>query len=223
MLINKKSLALLAPVALLIAGCTTGFPAQVSRFQAMPAPTGQSFTITSVDPSKRGGLEFSQYADLVRRNLIAQGYGEAPSADAATLVVSLDYGVDNGRTKVVSYPTNRFASGFGWGAGPWYRPYYSRFGYYGRRSPFYWGWDDPFWYGGGPEVRSFTEYTSFLDMDIKRAVDGQSVFEGLARARSSTDELPTLVPNLIEAMFTQFPGRSGETIKITVAPEKSRG
>ena len=26
-----------------LSGCATGFPAQVSRFQAMPAPQGQSF------------------------------------------------------------------------------------------------------------------------------------------------------------------------------------
>jgi hypothetical protein len=26
------------------------------------------------------------------------------------------------------------------------------------------------------------------------------------------------VPNLVEAMFTNFPGRSGETVRITVPP-----
>jgi len=28
------------------------------------------------------------------------------------------------------------------------------------------------------------------------------------------------VPRLVEAMFTGFPGNSGETVKITIAPEK---
>ena len=32
-----------------------------------------------------------------------------------------------------------------------------------------------------------------------------------------------LVPNLVEAMFTGFPGNSGETVRISVAPEKKRG
>jgi hypothetical protein len=105
-----------------------------------------------------------------------------------------------------------------------YRPYWSRFGGYGRlRSPFYYGWDDPFWWRGyGEEVDVYTVYTSYLDMDIKRAGDGESVFEGTARARSRTDELGVLVPNLVEAMFTGFPGNSGETVKITVAPERRR-
>ena len=80
--------------------------------------------------------------------------------------------------------------------------------------PFYYGWDDPFWYGGG--VDSYTVYVSHLDLDIRRRVDNASLFEGHAKARSRTDELNRLVPNLVEAMFTGFPGRSGETIKITV-------
>jgi hypothetical protein len=228
MSLKKKILTLAAPVALLTLGaCTTGFPAQVSRFQAMPAPQGQSFVIRAEDRAKNGGLEFSQYADHVRRNLIALGYSEAPSDREATLIVTLDYGVDQGRERrVVSAdpfmdPWDYRGFGYrGYGFGGFgYRPYYSRFGYHGRyRSPFYWGWHDPFW-GGGYDVTSYTVYTSELDLDIRRASDGQSVFEGHAEARSRTDELPALVPNLIEAMFTGFPGNNGETVRITVMPE----
>lgn len=223
------SIALPAAAALALSGCATGFPAQVSRFQALPAPQGQSFTIQAADPMKQGGLEFSQYAHRVRQHLLAQGYSEAANPAAATLIVSLDYGVDNGQTKVVSYPGSYSRFGYGgWGGSPFYRPYYSRFGYYGRhRSPFYWGWDDPFWYSpfgyGYQDIDSYTVYTSYLDMDIRRAGDGRAVFEGLAKARSRTDDLQVLVPNLVQAMFTNFPGRSGETVRITVPPPPRRG
>ena len=215
MSLSRKILSLAAPAALLaLSACATGFPAQVSRYQAMPAPQGQSFVIESADPEDRGGLEFSQYAELVRRHLLAQGYSEAPTRSAATLVVSLDYGVDDGRQQVVTRPGfNR--GGWGWGGYGPYRPYWSRFGYYGRRSPFYYGWDDPFW--GGDDLDVYTVYTSFLDLDIRRP-DGQAVFEGTAKARSRTDDLRTLVPNLVEAMFTGFPGNSGEQVRITVPP-----
>ena len=59
-------------------------------------------------------------------------------------------------------------------------------------------------------------------MDIRRRGDGQALFEGLAQARSRTNELPLLVPNLVEAMFTGFPGNNGETVRITVGPEPRR-
>ena len=223
MSLAKKILTLAAPAALLaLGGCATGLPTQVSRYQAMPAPAGQSFVIQAADPEDRGGLEFSRYADLVRRHMIEQGYSEAPNPQAATLVVSLAYGVDDGRQQVVTRPSLGYGR-FGYG-GFGYRPYWSRFGGYGRlRSPFYYGWDDPFWWRGyGEDIDVYTVFTSYLDMDIKRAGDGESVFEGTARARSRTDELGVLVPNLVEAMFTGFPGNSGETVKITVAPERKR-
>jgi hypothetical protein len=223
MSLAKKLLTLAAPAALLaLGGCATGLPTQVSRYQAMPAPAGQTFVIQSADPDERGGLEFSRYADLVRRHMIAQGYSEASSPQSASLIVSLDYGVDEGRQQLVTRPGFGY-SRFGYG-GFGYRPYWSRYGGYGRlRSPFYYGWDDPFWYRGyGEELDVYTVYNSFLDMDIKRAADGEAVFEGTARARSRSDELGILVPNLIEAMFTGFPGNSGETVRITVAPERKR-
>jgi len=217
MLLKRKLATLAAPLALLtLGGCTTGFPAQVSRFQAMPAPAGESFIIEAADPENRGGLEFSRYAALVRQHMLAQGYREANSRADATLVVSLDYGVDNGRERVVTTP------GFGGSRFGFYRPFYSRFGYFGyRRHPFYWGWYDPFWDGFGPEVHSYTVYKSFVDLDIRRP-DGRAVFEGLAEAQSRTNRLPVLVPNLVEAMFTGFPGNSGETVRITVTDDERR-
>ena len=228
MSLAKKLLTLAAPAALLaLGGCATGLPTQVSRYQAMPAPAGQSFVIQPADPEDRGGLEFSRYADLVRRHMVGQGYSEASSADQASLIVSVGYGVDDGRQQVVTRPGlgyGRFGyGGLGYG-GFGYRPYWSRFGGYGRlRSPFYYGWDDPYWYRGGfgDEIDVYTVYTGYLDMDIRRP-DGRAVFEGTARARSRTDDLGVLVPNLVEAMFTGFPGNSGETVKITVAPERRR-
>lgn len=221
MSLHKKLLALAAPVALLgLSACATGLPTQVSRFQAMPAPQGQSFVVVPGEGEK-GGLEFSQYAGLVARHLSELGYREAPSREAASFVVELDYDVDQGRQRIVSRPDPFPPIGYGYGFS---RPYYSRYGYLGRyRSPFYYGWDDPFWYGGGyrDRIESYTVYTSELDMNI-RSRDGQPLFEGRAQARSTTDDLTALVPNLIEAMFTDFPGRSGETVRITVPPRRDR-
>ena len=226
MSLQKKLFALAAPIALMggLSACATGLPTQVSRFQAMPAPQGQSFVVVPAEGEK-GGLEFSQYASLVTRHLAGLGYQEARSREAASFVVELDYGVDEGRQRVVSRPDPfppAYGYGFGYGAR---RPYYSRYGYFGRhRSPFYYGWDDPFLYGRGfgrDRIETYTVYTSDLELDI-RSRDGQPLFEGRAQARSTTDDLTALVPNLIEAMFTDFPGRSGETVRITVPNRRIR-
>lgn len=231
--------ALLGVSALGLSACATGFPAQVSRISAMPAPQGQSFFIVPADPAQAGELEFARYAGQVAQAMQAQGYALAPSAEAATMLVKLDYGVDEGEERVERDP---FARGYGYdpfwsgyspysGYRPWGyygRPFYSRFGYWGPRSPFYYGWEDPFWYGGGGygpynQVRVYTEYKSFVDLDIRRKADNAQLFDGHAKARSTNDNLGVLVPNLIEALFTGFPGKSGETVKITVPPARKTG
>lgn len=218
--------AMLGVASIGLSGCATGFPANVSRYNAMPAPAGQSFYVLPFNGTQVGGLEFAHYAGMVRQAMLAQGYAEASTPAAATMLVRMNYGVDQGRTEIRSDP-------FGYSMAPYYggfytRPYYySRFGYgsrFGRYGyggyPFYYGWDDPFWGSGYGGIESYTVYVSHLDLDIRRRADNASLFEGHAKARSRTDELEKIVPNLVEAMFTGFPGRSGETIKITVPPVK---
>ena len=75
----------------------------------------------------------------------------------------------------------------------------------------------PGW-GGYNDVSSYTVYTSGLNLQINRAADGSRLFEGHAEAQSRDNNLQTIVPNLVEAMFTGFPGNSGERVRITVAP-----
>lgn len=218
--------AMLGAAAIAVGGCAATLPTKVTRYQAMPAPQGQSFyVVPGMGAAAQGGLEFQHFAGLVSQQMAARGYTPAASAQTATMIVQLGYGVDQGRTQIVEDPFYRsrindpFYDPY-WGVYR-YRPYYSRFGYYGYRSPFYYGWDDPFWYGGSG-IRSYTEYRSELTMAIRDRRTNQSLFDGRAQARSRTDELGTLVPNLVEAMFTGFPGRSGETVRITVPAERRR-
>jgi Domain of unknown function (DUF4136) len=216
----------LLPIALLalLAACASSFPAQVARFQQLPAPTGQTFVIEPRDPAKKGSLEFATYANLVRERLMAQGYQPAANAQAATLVVNLDYGVSNGREKVATRPGLGSRFGYGYFGSPWGYgyPYYA-----GRRfrSPFFYGsFYDPFWGSAFdyPEVYSYTVYNSFVDMRISRAGTNDSVFEGRAEANTRSDDLTRLVPNLVTAMFTNFPGRSGERVRINVPLDDRR-
>lgn len=231
MLRRSSLVRFVAPLALFaVSACAQNFNARVNRFQAMPAPQGQSFVVKAADAKDEGGLEFQQYAGLVGERLTRLGYTRADRADAASLVVTLGYGVDKGTEKVRSVPTSFgpgcwgwndpfCGPGYGyWGGGGWGRPYAWRGGM------FYNGWYDPWAYGGGwgSDVESYTVFTSDLAMKIEKAGTSERVFEGNAKALSTNDNLTYLVPNLIEAMFTGFPGNSGETVKITVAPPKKK-
>lgn len=223
----RKQLFIIVPVAALALGAcaTSGFNSEVTRFAQLPAARGQSFAIMPLDPAMSGGIEFGQYADVVSHEMVEQGYVPAANVELADLVVQFDYDVDAGKER------RRPSMGFGPDPfGPWgYPGYYGRYGgygwgypgYYGRRSygGYRMGWYDPWMWGpsGYDGAESYTVYTSSLDMKIKDR-GGQNIFEGRAEALSRTNKLPYLVPNLVEAMFTDFPGKSGETVRITVAP-----
>ncbi len=214
----------LAPLVVLTltAACATPFEARVARFQSLPAPGGQTFTIQSHDPHKAGGLEFATYANLVTQRLVAVGFRPAPDPRSATLVVNFDYAVTNPRERVETTP------GFGYGGfGPYggfggigYRGGYGRgfgyggFGYGGFGYGGYGGYG--YGFGGYPETYSYTIYNSHVDLRINRAADNVSVFEGRAETVATTNDLTKLVPNLITAIFTNFPGNSGQTIRVQV-------
>jgi uncharacterized protein DUF4136 len=189
--------------AMALSACATSLQTEVSRYQAMPAPQGQTFIVVPGEGKARpGGLEFERYAALVAQQLSARGYKPAADPKSANMVVQLGYNVDSGQTRITDY-------------GPYWGPsayFYPRFGHWG--SPFYYGWNDPFWYGGG--VDSYVEYHSELDLHIRAAGTNQPLFDGRAEARSTTNRFDALLPGLIEALFTGFPGQNGEVVKITI-------
>lgn len=212
-----------------LAGCATPFKADVQRFQTqLPAPQGQTFAVVADDPRDAGGLEFSQYASLVAARMQRLGYVQG-SPETADLLVRFDYGVDQGRDRVRQ---TGFNDPF-WS--PWYGPGYwgggfgrgfGGYGGYGRGAfgrGWGYGWYDPFFFGGGGwgnQVDVVTVYTSGIDLKIDRRADGARLFEGKAEAASQSNRLSYTVPNLVEAMFTDFPGHNGETLRISIAPEK---
>jgi hypothetical protein len=216
-----------------LAACATPFNANVKRFSsAMPAPSGQTFAVVAEDPRDAGGLEFAQYADIVAAQMSRLGYVRTDPSHAA-MIVRLDYGVDRGRDRIRTTGVRDpfwdpwYGSGFGYGRGfgYGYRPYYRRSFY----SPFYsrgvwgYGWQDPFFFGSGyDDIDVVTVYTSELDLKIDSRADGRRLFEGKAQAASRSNRLGYLVPNLVEAMFTDFPGHNGETVRISIAPEDGK-
>lgn len=191
-----------------LGACTNTFSAQVTRFQQMPAPAGQTFTVVAADPAKAGTLEFATYAGIVREKMMKVGFAEAADPAAATLVAAFDYSIGPPRTLVESTP-----GWGGWGYSPgWGGPGWGGYGW-GAGWGGAWGW-------GAPEVYSVTEYASQVSLNINRAADNLQMFEGRATTSTTSSALTALVPQLIIALFAGFPGNSGETVVIKFDPTK---
>ena len=78
---------------------------------------------------------------------------------------------------------------------------------------YYWGWNSPVWDGG---IDSYIEYQGQVEVHIRQSGTNAPLFDGRAIARSYTERLDVVVPSLLDAMFSGFPGQNGETLKITI-------
>jgi len=219
---------ILLPVFVLagLSACAPKFEARVARFQQLPPPAAaQTFAIEPRDKDNVGGLEFASYANLVRQRMLANGYTEAVTPEQASLTVLLDYTVGPPREQVRSRPGwgggfGGWGGGFGgWGGGFGGRGFGSWNPYWGGGGFGGWGGGFGGW-GSGPDVYSVTQYNSTVALKIVRASDKASVFEGRAETVSSSNNLTRIVPNLVTAIFTNFPGNSGETVRVKFDPAR---
>lgn len=188
-------------VMLLLAGCTTPLvQADVTRFHGLAATQARSFTITP-EQGQGGSLEFQRYAEMVAAALAAQGWRPVAPGGQADTLVTLHWGIGQPSTTVWQSPST-FYGGYGWGAtGHWYGA--------GTAFPFYEPY--PYW-----ETHSVTTYPKWLSVEIAEARTKIRLFEGRAVAEGSRRELAPVMPYLIRALFTGFPGTSGTTVRVEI-------
>ena len=206
---------LLPLAALGLSACAQSLNTQVSRYQAMPAPQGQTFTVVPIGGmATTGGLEFQRYAGIVAQQLQARGYQPAANGQSANMIVQLGYSLDHGQVRVESGSVLPEPLRL-WRASAYSPFYYPRYGRFGFGSPFYYGWDDPFLYGGGG-IDSWVEYQSEVDLHIRAAGTNQPLFDGRAQARSQPTGSTCWSRTWSKPCSPDSPGQNGETVKITI-------
>ncbi len=185
---------------LTLGGCASRLKSDVVTFHESPMPAGETIRVEASDPDKTDSLEFGHYAELIRQQLARIGYTPVGAGEDARLVARVDYSISEGQTEIRSYPdTTGFAR---------YHFYYGHF-----HNPYYYGfsrdWD--------PDIRSYTVYNRKLELDIVEAdPDGEVLFEGRVQSVGRENEIAEVMPYMITAMFTNFPGENGVTKVVTV-------
>jgi hypothetical protein len=214
----------------LLAACTNSIRTNVSRFHVLPKPSGESIVIVPMNKAYKGSLEFANYATLVGNALGNFGYVPA-NGEKADLIVELDYGVDQGQQTIRTSGSyggySRFSAFYGHGFYPRYGYHPRYYGLYG--DPFYYGGYggiyDPFGYsplGYGPSVRTYVTYNRSLKMVIRPNRDGsQNLFEGEVTSKGKSNQLHEVMPYLVQAFFSNFPGQSGSSESISIELPKS--
>jgi hypothetical protein len=188
--------ALIAGAALL-ASCASTREAEVTRFHLGQPVNRSAVFITSANPNAASSLEFRTYATAVSEELRQLGFTPAPSLAQADLVGVLD----------VSQTTRESlsrGSGVSIGIGG---------GTFGRHVGIGGGVTLPV---GGRKANDVAVDT--LSFQLKRRSDNSVVWEGRAvtegRTGTQEDALGTVVPALADALFRDFPGPSGRTVRV---------
>lgn len=197
---NKPSLlrvAALASAALLASCASTRQSADVTRFHLGQQIARSSVFVTPANPAQAASLEFRTYAVAVGDELRQLGFAPAASLAQAELVGVLDVG------QTTRESLSR-GSGLSVGIGG---------GTFGRNVGI----------GGGVTIpigerKPNDIAVSMLSFQLKRRSDNSVIWEGRAmtegRAGSPAGALGTVVPTLADALFRDFPGPSGQTVRV---------
>jgi Domain of unknown function (DUF4136) len=177
---------------LLVAACASSFKAEVTRFNALAAPGGQTVRIVPAE-GLANDMEFKSYAAIVARHLEQQGYTIAFSGEP-DLIATVGYG---------SAPDPAYRAGPGLSLGLGVGSFGSHVGGgVGASVPVSGG-------RGGFSLEMLT-------LALTDRASGASVFEGRASGHGKDTGPQAAVEKLTEALFRDFPGQSGETITVTL-------
>lgn len=214
-------------MAFLLGACASSYQADVTRFHDLAQPGGESFIVIAKTEDKKGSLELQSYARLVSERLRVEGF--APAGEATPdLIVKIDYRISppmKQTRRTTGYPFYGgfyshwpgYGYGYGYGYGG-YPIYYYPYGYYrgfGSAFGYRHGYGAAFGYYNYDY--SYTVYDRVFEMEIERNA-GEKLFEGIASSIGRERELVKVMPVLIEAMFTEFPGQSGVTQRYRIKP-----
>lgn len=208
---------LLLVAAGLVGACALMLTGRVSSFHVLDA-TPRSFVLVPITDQQES-LEFRTYAGMVRDQLIARGWKEAPlaSADAA---VFLQYQISQGRQVAFSYPIfGQVPTGSSTTTGS--------VSTYGNTASFNATTTQQTTVGVvGTGTGSRTEFdravrlTMFSVPAYRESGRMERLYEGEIRSTGSTGDLPAVMPALIRGLLEEFPGTSGSSRSVTLSIQK---
>ncbi len=186
---------------LLLAGCADRLTTDVTRFHILAPPAGETLRVVPEDPALADSPEFRAFAQLIGSRLGTYGYRPAPPGTEPDLYARISYGVRPGPVADPDAANPPVTVGVGVGG-------------YGRHV------------GGGIStafgLSSSTRplFLRELRLVLVRRADSSVVFEGRASSLGKTDRLGDVMPYLVDAMFKDFPGKSGQTITVTATVQR---
>jgi len=196
-------------------GCTTKIRTTTTTFYSPDHQQRGAIIVVSPDQQINHSLAFKHYQSKFNEKLKAHGYTIAPSIEASDYIALVSYGIDQGKSSIVSTPViGQVGGGTEYRSGTIYvdgeKTRYSGIEY---RMPVY----------GvvGTSTRTVTRYTRAIAMDIVKTEGFKQeypvkMYEVRAKSVGNCSVMLEVFDEMLEAMFTHFPNESGKAITVTV-------
>lgn len=210
-----RKLLVLATCLLFLSGCMSFVRTTTTNFHAQGHEQRGAVLVVAADAEANNSLEFSHYKKRVEQKLATVGYTIANTPEKADFIALIAYGIDNGKTSIVSTPIiGQTGGGTTYSSGTVY-------GYGGSASYSGSSYTMPTYGVVGSSTSSRTEYTRAVALDI---VDAHSIksgkpaklYEIRAKSTGSCSSINGVFDSILEAMFKSFPGESGKSQTIDV-------
>lgn len=190
------------PLAILLGGCASSMVrSDVTVFQEWPVEMRDKVFVFERTREQDNNLEYRNYENLVRAELVRLGFSEASAVQPVRLKVTFSYGMRSRDVRIIE----AVAPEPFWNGAPVYGHRWRGRGYYG---PYY----DPFW----PAVpasefveSSYPVFSRQLKITIAQAPAGKKLFDVTVNSEGSNGVLASVMPYLVRSAFTDFPGTSG--------------
>jgi hypothetical protein len=196
------------------------YESNVSKFHDLASNdlTG-TFAIIPADEAQKNSLEFTHYKEILARELTQRGLREVSPNQSPDFIVNMTYSIDSGRSKVGSAPIIGQTSG----------GYTTYSGSAGSTPVSGSSYTPPTFGVVGAAPYSFDVYTRRLEVNIFDGKTFQSGklnkrYEGKVISEGRSNQLAQIMPYMFQAMFKEFPGKSGEVTKVNISvQEESKG
>jgi hypothetical protein len=192
-----------------LSGCTPVVTSTTAFFVPEYKSAGTIIIVAAVG-EVNNSLEFAHYRSRFEQRLASNGYTIVANPSEARYVAFVAYGIDEGKTAVVSTPIfgqtgggTTYSSGTAYGSG-------GSVSYSGS------SYTMPTYGVVGSSTGSVTQYTRAIALDIVDAASlkeghPKRVLESRAKSTGSCSTVAGVFEEMLEAMFTDFPGQSGRT------------
>lgn len=207
-------------LAALLAGCASShIESKVTVFHQMPAALEEkTYAVLPWRKDQIASLEFDAYALQVASILSLKGLNMIANGMPANYGVFLDFGIDDGRMETTSYSVPQWGvTGYGNATTTGTINRVGDTAYINTKTTA----KSKYGVTGYNQVTNNSQiYRRFVNIDIVEinAVGGvaKKIYQGRLKSEGSCGTLPTIMPTLLQALLSEFPGTSGSARTVNI-------